>query len=247
MRTLIVDDEQQVCETLTNMLNFYCPDIDVLKWSHNVSSGVDSYNKYKPELMFLDVNMPDGDGFDLLKQIDVSTVHVAFVSGFDKYAVQAFRANAIDYLLKPVDPDQLQEVARRARKAVTSRYMNAYLNGSHSYEVHREEKRKLLLKTEDSIHLIHPSEILHCESDGNYTRFHLENDKEVIVSRTLKHFESRLEANHFFRIHRSHLINLNSIESYDRRNGGFVILRNGTVIPVASRKKDAFLARIEQL
>jgi two-component system LytT family response regulator len=243
MNTVIVDDELNTAEAIAEMLAYYCPQVNIVAQAHSVKEAYQVVKEYQPDLLLLDINMPDGTGFDLLKQLDVFHGEVVFITAFDQHAIEAFRVKALDYLLKPIDPDQLIKVVQSAEKKIMQNRLLQY-SGTKDEQL---KGQKLTLKTEDAIHLVDPEDIIRCESEGNYTHFYLTNEQSVLVGKTMKHFEPYLIENGFYRIHRSHLINVSEIQSFERRDGGVVLLKNGVVVPVASRKREAFLKMLDQL
>jgi two-component system LytT family response regulator len=196
--------------------------------------------------VLLDIKMDDGTGFDLLKQIEPVDFKVIFVTAYDQYAIHAIKFSALDYLLKPVDPDDLIQAVEKAEKLLVQELNQQLGVLADNMQTQDRLKKKIILKTFDNIHLVKVSDIVYCESDDNYTRFHLEN-KSILVSTTLKEYEEMLGEYGFFRAHRSYLVNLGHIETFEKADGGAIILTNDKKVPVSSRKKEQLLDLLERI
>jgi two-component system LytT family response regulator len=230
---------------LSLMLKQHCPDVHVTAEAGSVAEAYEMILELKPDLVFLDIKMDDGTGFDLLKKFDKLDFHVIFVTAFEEYAVKAFRFSAVDYLLKPVEAEDLIAAVGKVRSMQNAeteqRFSTLAWNMS---DVPRGDK-KLVLRTHDKFHFIRVPDILYCESDGNYSTFYLENGFKVMVSKSLKEYEDLLEGYPFFRPHKSYLINLSYVTGYEKGEGGFIIMSDHARIPVSFRKKDEFLKIME--
>ncbi len=239
MKVLIIDDEEYVRIALTEMLKLQCPDVDQIRLAESIADGLSAIENDMPDLVFLDICLSDGKGFDLLKQLNDIPFKVIFITAYEEYAVSAFKFSAIDYLLKPIDADELTEAVERAKHSLkkdnTKILTDAFLKNQES------SQKKIALKTSEAIYLIDVKDIIRCNSDGNYTTFYIENDKNLVVSRTLKEFAELLEPYGFIRTHQSHLINVDYIEKYDKRSGGVLVLKDSVTIPVSTRKKEELL------
>jgi two-component system LytT family response regulator len=247
LRTIIIDDEPHMRLALGNLVKQYCPGIEVVAKADGVKSGVEAIKKYHPDLILLDIKMEDGTGFDLLQQLDPVDFKVIFITAYDEFAIKAFRFSALDYLLKPVDPDELIDAVGKAGKIFQDDF-NTQLNTLNDHLQSQDlSAKKLIVKTSDSIHLIDVNEILYCESDGGYTELHIFGGKRVVVSSTLKEYEDLLTDFGFFRVHKSFLINMKFINRFDKADGGFIILTGEFKIPVASRKKDLLMEMFDRL
>ena len=246
MRVIIIDDEKNARETVKGILSMLAEDIDVVAEAEGVKSGCLAIEKHLPDLVFLDIRMKDGTGFDMLRQLTYSDFSLVFLTAHDEYALEAFRFSAIDYLLKPIDPDELLSTLHRARKQNHNQkqLMEILLQ---NMEKINSPSRKIVLKSSDTIHLVCSENIIHCESNDNYTRFFIKDKKTVLISQSLKSFDEMLSPLGFLRIHQSHLINLAHISKIDRKNGFHVEMSDGTTISVAVRKKDLLLKRLEEL
>ena len=243
-KTLIIDDESNARNALKNLLSVYCSQIMVVGEADNVSNGIKAIKDFSPDLVFLDVQMPDGTGFDLLQQIGDVKFKVIFASAYDKFAIQAFRFSALDYLQKPVEPDKLIEACSRLetsddRYEELNKKLEVLLSNKNSFE-------KITLPTLDGIIFVKINDIIRCESDNNYTQFFLKNNKKILVSRTLKDYDEMLTPFNFFRIHKSHLINLAFLERYKKGEGGTVIMEDGAELEVSRRRKEDFMNALQR-
>ncbi|MCD4691623.1 MAG: LytTR family DNA-binding domain-containing protein [Calditrichales bacterium] len=195
----------------------------------------------------LDIEMQDGSGFDLLKMFPEPEFIPIFITAYNHYAIKAFKYSALDYLVKPVDPDELVRAVVKAGKYAEKKDIIKKIEVLNTNILNKlSEPQKIVLKTEQSIFIVDVSDIVNCESDGNYTTFYLKNDKKIVVSKIIKEFEQLLKHNNFFRIHQSHLINLNHLSSYDKQTG-YVIMADNKKLPVSLRKKNSLIDLLNKL
>lgn len=242
MKAVIIDNEAPMIRTLSGLLEMYCPEVELLGTADGVASGERLILEKNPELIFLDVEMDDGTGLDLVERLNYRKLHVIFVTAHDKYAINAFKYSAIDFLLKPVDPQDLVNALRKfkeARKVLDLEQQVAvlteHLRGGSS------RQKKIVLSDYESMHLVRVDEIVWCVAEGSYTRFKLADGNEIMVSKNLKSYEDILSADDFVRIHNSYLVNINHIKRFERSEGGLVVMNNGGTLPVSVRKKDALM------
>ncbi len=248
MKVIIIDDEARARKSIADLLKFSPQDISLVAEAESVASGFAVITTHKPDLIFLDINMPDGTGFDLLKKLDNINFKIIFITAYEEYAVQAFEFSAIDYILKPVDPTKLFEAINRAHQLVEQENISLKLNALFAnLENSASENKKLILKTSESIYVVNTDDIIRCESDAGYTQFYLLDDKRIIVSCNLKDYEEMLDGYGFYRIHQSHLINLKYIDHYSKTEGGAVVMKDNSELPVARRKKESFLKLLEMI
>ncbi|TVQ13859.1 MAG: DNA-binding response regulator [Bacteroidetes bacterium] len=246
-RTIIIDDEAHQRLTIEKMVRNYCPTLKVVAKAESVQSGLKAIIKHKPDLVLLDIELADGTGFDILDQLHPINFKVIFITAFDQYAIKAFRFSALDYLLKPVDPDELCRAATKAVETIQHDF-NLQINNLRRFiKTDDKNHQKIIIKTYDNIHLVPVRDILFCESDNNYTRIHLLDHRQIMVSATLKEYEDILSESGFFRIHKSYLINMKRIIRFERAEGGSVVLEGDIKIPVASRKREELLEILDQL
>lgn len=247
MKLIIIDDEPKARKTVLDILTLGHVDFELLAEAGDVQSGVAAIHQLHPDLVLLDINLPDGSGFDLIKQLNNVSFKVIFITAFEEYAIKAFEFSAIDYILKPIDPVKLLIAVKRAAEIVNQEDITLKLNVLFAnLQNKKENKRKLVLHTDQKIYVVNTDEIIFCQAEGAYTRFHLVEGK-IFVSKHLKHYESLLSGCAFFRCHQSYLLNVNYIDYYDKREGGFVVMKNKAQLPIAQRKRDAFYKLMDML
>ncbi len=247
LRTIIIDDEHHIRDTLLNMLEMNCPAVRIIGQASGVTSGIAAIQELKPDLVLLDIQMKDGTGFDLLASLPFIDFKVIFITAYDQYAVQAFRFSAVDYLLKPVNPEQLTEAVSRAGEMLQEHFNKQMKALGDNLKTFSGKNKKIILRTNESIHLLDISDIIYCDSDSSYTTVHTVEGEKIIVSRTLKEYEEMLTECGFYRVHKSYLINFVHIKRFDRHEGGYIIMTHGLKIPVASRKRDELLGLLEKM
>ncbi len=238
LNTVIIDDERKAREDLENMISSCCHDLVITGQAGSVREGIEVLNKTKPDLVFLDVSMPDGTGFDLLEKCGINHFKVVFVTAFEEFAIKAFRFSAVDYLLKPVIPEELESAVAKSREALNRPLPGIDMVALMEYlETSPGKPRKITLKTREDQYLIELDRIVHCEASQNYTRFFLDNGETIFVSRPLREYEELLAGDQFYRVHQSHLINASHVIRFNTVNMT-IQMSNGHIIPVAQRKKD---------
>ncbi len=241
-KALIVDDVESIREMLKNDLITYCKNIEVVGVAGSIKEAKAQLLKLKPDLVFLDVELSDGTSFELLRELKQINFKIIFISSFDHYAIKAFKFSAIDYILKPIDHHELIDAVNRAvevaDKEESEPNINALLLNLNAL---KNQPKKIVLKTAEHVHFIDVDEVIRCEADVNYTRFYLTNGNKILVAKTLKEYEELLSDQGFFRVHQSHLINLKFIDSFDKKDGGYLILKDKSRLPVASSKRSQLL------
>jgi two-component system LytT family response regulator len=248
MKVIIIDDEARTRKSIANILKFSQQDLKLVAEAEDVATGVSAIVEHKPDLILLDINMPDGSGFDLLKKLNDIQFKIIFITAYEEFAVRAFEFSAIDYILKPVDPKKLIDAIDKAYQLVEQESISLKLNALFAnLENSVSENRKLVLKTAENIYIINTNDIIRCESDGGYTQFYLIDGKKILVSRNLKDYEEMLDGFGFYRIHQSHMINLKYIDHYSKTEGGAVVMKDNSYLPVARRKKESFLKLLEMI
>lgn len=246
---IIVDDEERHHDTLGKMLNTFCPDINIVGNAKNVSEAVELINDRNPKIVFLDIEMPGGNGFTLFENFEIPPFEVIFTTAHDLYAINAIKYAALDYLMKPINIRELQEAVSRAAK-VLSRKKNTTISNEKidvlKSNLKLEDKRftKIALPSSEGIDFIEADTIIRAEAERSYSNFYLESGKKILVSKPLKEYEALLEQCNFFRIHKSHMINLNHIQKYIKGKGGYVIMKDGSHVDVSVRKKEDLLNRL---
>lgn len=247
LTTLIVDDEPDGINTLRNFLAKYCPDVVVLDDAKSVDEAAKKISRHHPQLVFLDVNMPGANGFELFNKIKEPEFQVVFVTASDDHALKAFKHHAVNYILKPVNIDELIDTVNRVKKLVAT---ETTVPGAASFiqPVNKASRpNKITLPVLDGLIYVDIGEIIRCEAEGNYTTFHFTNRPKVLVSKTLGSYEKALLPHGFFRIHHHHFINLAHLEKYQRGRGGLVIMSDKKSIAVSQRKRDEFLRLIDNI
>lgn len=243
IRCVIVDDESKAREILVDMLKLYCTNVEVVGQAHNVKSAYEIINQEKPDLILLDIKMPDGSGFDLLNKFTDIDFKVIFITAHEEYAIKAFRFSALDYLLKPIDPSDLMSAIDKISESITGTGMNEQFDTfkSNYFEEEPHLDKRIVLKTQENIYVIYLKDVIRCQSEKNYTYFYFTNRERIIVSKTLKEFDDLLSDFNFMRVHRSHLINLKFIDRFEKNDGGMVIMSDGSKVEVSHRKKEALI------
>lgn len=246
IKAIIIDDIEQARITLKKDLEIYAPDIKIIGEANGVIEGAKLLKSLNPDILFLDIQMQDGSGFDLLDILKEISFKIIFITASDAHAIKAFRYAAIDYLLKPVDPDELTSALKK--------YHEQNINENDKYQLlndslknnHKPHER-LALHTQDKIHIVNINEILRCESSVNYTEFYFTNNKKLLVTKTLKEFEDLLNDQGFYRVHQSHLINTKYIKEFIKTDGGYLIMNDGSSIPVSTRKRPEVMKMLDGL
>lgn len=245
-KLLIIDDENRTREFVKKIIDSFQLDIEVFTDGENVETGIEAINRINPDIVLLDIQMPDGTGFDVLNSIETKNFEVIFITAYQEYAIKAIKFSALDYILKPIDSEELHSSIITAMDALEFRREDdQYLALENNIQA--TNRRKLVLKTQESVFVVDLSEIVRCEADKNYTFFFLNSGKKILVSRTLKDFETMLNGYGFFRIQQSHLINLEYLDRYDKTQGGAIIMKDGVSVPLSSAKKEQFFKLLEKL
>lgn len=242
MKVVVVEDEKKSRDSVVSILKSYCHDVTAVHEASDVATGLSTISEILPDLLILDVSLGDGTSFDMLEQLNHRDFKIIFLTAFEQYAIRAIKFSALDYLIKPVNPKELIEAVVQAAKSLgkdqTELKLNALLANIHSIS---KEVKKIVLKTAESIFLVNVQDIIRCEADDCYTTFFLSDGKKILVSRTIKEYEEMLGDYGFFRPHQSHIINLYYIERFDKHSGGTIFMKDGSQIPVSSRKRDSLL------
>lgn len=246
MKLLIIDNEPNLRAAIKTLVQSYCPDITLIDEAEGVKSGLQKIKNFNPDILLLDVEMDDGTGFDLMQQVTDPSFRLIFVTAHNQYAIEAFKFSAVDYLLKPVDPEALQVSIQKAITQLRSMGLNRQIEFLLK-QIHdkNEHGKRIVLKDIDNVYFIKIADILFCEAEGTYTRFHISGTEPVLVSKNLKEYESILEPLGFLRTHHSYLVNPDKITVFDKTDGGSLLLEGGLSIPVSLRKKETVLSILE--
>ncbi len=248
INTIIIDDEFHGRQALQLAVSECCPEINVMKVCGCPVEGIETIKALNPQLVFLDVQMPKLSGFDVLRQLEPINFQVIFVTSYDKYALKAIKFSAIDYLLKPVDVDELEIAIERAKRQMHT-IEQTYKLQSMLNNVNYGDKKieRLAVPTFEGINFFNVEEIIYCEAEGNYTNLVLRGGRKELVSKNLKEFESMLSSAGYVRVHNSYLINSKHIEKYIKGEGGYVILSEGHHVDISRRRKEAFLNSLHKV
>jgi two-component system, LytTR family, response regulator len=247
IQAIIIDDEHDGREALRIAVERYFPDVNIRRICETPDEGIESIKSIKPDLVFLDVQMPHLSGFDLLKKVSPFDFEVIFVTAHDQYAIKAIRFSALDYLLKPVDIDDLRTALGKVKerlelKNTSQQYQSVLHNAQNNGKIDR-----LAVPTQDGIEFFHTADIVYCEAQGSYTSILLKGKSKALVSRNLKDFENLLSDSGFCRVHHSYLINMNHVRKYVKGEGGYVVMTDDHTVDVSRRKKDEFLKLLVKL
>jgi two-component system, LytTR family, response regulator len=237
---VIIDDELHGRLALREKLKLFCPEVEVLAEAENGKTGLDIIRQYQPELIFLDVEMPEMSGFELLNQLKNRTGHLVFTTAYNQYAIKAIKHAAFDYLLKPIDIEELKNTVRKAAATEIPEERKEILQQHKTFT-------RLAVATLEGLHFITINTIIHLQADSNYTTFYLNDGTKFISSKSLIDYEMILQEHNFFRCHHSHLINLNYVNKFLKNEGGQILLSNGTLVDLSRRKKKEFLDRVSGL
>ena len=243
---MIIDDEPKNIQLLQKMLAAHCPQVEIAATESDAKKGLLLIGEVKPQLVFLDVEMPHLNGFDLLKKLEPVSFEVIFVTAYSQYAVEAFEHQATGYITKPINTEKLIAAVNTAAKRIEEKNINKNLFSLLEQNSLQSAPDKIPLSTSNGLVFVKITDIMYCESSGNYTHFYMNDDKKIIVSRQLGEYEKLLPENNFTRIHDKYILNLAYIKEYIKGSGGEVVLENGKEIPVATRRKEDFLARFEK-
>ncbi|MBS1730535.1 MAG: response regulator transcription factor [Bacteroidetes bacterium] len=245
IKALMVDDEPAALKTLKLMIERYAPEITELQSANSVRTALPLLASYKPQLVFLDIQMPNGTGFDLLNSFNNIPFDVIFTTAHDAYAIQAIRFSALDYLLKPIDADELKNAVKRfVHKTIQKENQHAlYKNLLHNIQSEKKDFR-LAISTSDGVHFFNPDEIIRLEGVSNYTRFYFTNRKPLLASKTLKEYEDILQNCFFLRTHKSHLVNTTYVKSYHMENG--LQMTDDSIVEISRRRKEEVMQQLRQ-
>ncbi|MGZ3885684.1 MAG: LytR/AlgR family response regulator transcription factor [Bacteroidia bacterium] len=248
LKALIVEDEQKSREMLAMLVEKNCPQLQLLAAAKNVKEGVEMINSLNPDLVFLDISMPDGTGFDLLEQVQGKKFEIIFTTATDKHALKAIKYSACDYILKPIDVDELKSAAEKvSQKKNASPSMENLQFLIQQFKKADDNYQKITLPTGNAYEIVNIKDIIRCEADASYTHFYLSNGKKLMISASLKHYEDLLPEHDFIRVHHQHLINMNHVTRFLKQDGGYAVMSDGSQIEVSRRKKDAFMERLNRI
>ena len=237
---VIIDDEVNCIEMLEWLLKTYCPNVAIDAMCDSGEKGIEAINKFKPDVVFLDIEMPRMNGFDMLEKFDKLFFDVVFTTAYNKFAIKAFNYSALNYLLKPVDPEDLQKTIQRIeeKKSTASKeQLNILLQNIKNLS---QPVQRIALSTSDGLIFVETKDIMYCQAESNYTNVKLTNGKKILVAKTLKDIDETLSGKDFFRLHNSYLININQIKKFVRGDGGYVVMNDDTEITISRSRRDEF-------
>jgi len=242
IRCILIDDERNALEMMEWLIKTYCPEVEIVDMCTSAQQGIESINAHKPDVIFLDIEMPRMNGFDMLEQFDKLFFDVVFCTAYDQFAIKAFKYSALNYLLKPVDPEDLKVTVARIeeRKSVPSKEQFELLLQNINQPV-KSTPQRIALTTGDGMIFVPTTDIIYCEAESNYTSVVLANGKKVVVSKVLKDIDEALSGPDFCRVHSSFLINVNRIKKYVRGDGGYLIMDDDTNISISRNRRQEFM------
>ncbi len=250
VKAVIIDDEKKSRMALTSLLERYCPNVIISGEAEGVQTGIKQIRANKPDVIFLDIQMQDGSGFRLLESFDEVNFEIIFTTAFDQYAIKAIKYSALDYLLKPIIPEELVEAVKKVEDRKIAKNSNLTQNIDvllDNIKNKGSDSKKIVLTTAEKIHVIHVSEILRCESDNYYTKFFFTDGTNLLISKTLKENEKMLKDHNFIRPHKSHLINVTYIKGFMKNDGGYILMSDNSKVPVSRRRKELIIETINNL
>lgn len=246
MKVVVIDDEPKARKNIRSIVSLINSDIQIVAEADDVKTGYLTILEHNPDIVLLDIQMPDGTGFDLLDKFSEINFHVIFITAFDNFAIKAFKYSAIDYLLKPINPQEFKEAFDKIYQLQEKNDYSIKIKTLLS-NISSPNKHKLVLKTSEGYFVIKIDDIIRLESDKGYTNFHLNNRKTILVSNIIKGYDEMLSDKGFLRTHQSHLINLDYIQSFLRADGGYILMKNGDTVPVSKRKKESIIQMLDQM
>lgn len=244
LKAIIIDDEPDCCESLAILLQRFCPEVSIAAICNSGELAISAIQKTKPHLVFLDIEMPYMNGFELLENLPVIDFEIIFTTSYDKYAIKAFHFSALDYLLKPIDREELQKavnkVVCRKHKPVPQQLEILLQKINHT----NNSLQRIALPTMEGLQLVPVSSIISCASEGNYTNFLMKDEQKIVVTRLLKEVEEMLADHFFLRVHNSYIVNMNEINKYIKGEGGYLIMSDGSTVDVSRSKKELLLKKL---
>ena len=247
INAVLIDDEKNALEVLEMQLTKFCMDINITATANGGQKGIEAIKKHQPNLVFLDIEMPHKNGFDVLTETKQYNYDVIFTTAYDQFAIKAFKFSAIDYLLKPIDIVELQQAVEKVKNRKGAASLDDKIKLLLSQLQPQKLTNKIALPIGDGMLLANPDEIIRCESDSNYTHIFLTSGKKITLAKTLKEVEETIEGNPFFRVHQSHLINMNHISKISKGDNPFATMKDGTTISISRNKKEAFMESFRKL
>lgn len=242
VKCILIDDEQNALEMMEWLIKQYCPEVEILAMCNSAEQGISAIEAFKPDVVFLDIEMPKMNGFDMLGKFDKLHFDVVFCTAYDQFAIKAFKYSALNYLLKPVDPEDLKITVQRIndKKAIPTKEQFELLLQNIQQRT-RTTPARIALTTSDGLIFVTTADIIYCEAESNYTHVVLSGGKKILVSKVLREIDEALSGPDFYRVHSSFLININRIKKFVRGDGGFIVMDNDAVVSISRSKKQEFM------
>lgn len=245
IKAIIVEDEKSNRENLAKLLSEYCPKVELIAQCSSAIEGRKTITELKPDLVFLDIEMPGGSGFSMLESMEAINFEVIFVTAFNQYGIKAVKFCALDYLLKPIDILELSKAVEKVEKRLSEKSENLRMKTMINNQKGKTKNPKIAIPLSDKIEFVEISEITRCEGEGNYTHIYLNNGSAILASKTLKEFDELLSEHNFLRTHQSHLINLNEVKSYIKSDGGYIKMKDGASVSISRQRKEMVMERLK--
>lgn len=246
IKLIIAEHDNHTLDMITNTIQTYCPNVMIAALVQDIKTCIGAINEQEPDLLLIDIKLPDGSGFELIDHFTKPDFKVIFISTYADYAIKAIKYNAIDYLLKPIKADELAQAVKKADDIIRfEEKLQAKALGKSIGSLNKSHR--MVLKSIDQIHVIDSNDIVHIEADGNYSTFYLTDCRKIVVSKSTKEYEEALLDQGFHRIHKSHIVNINKMIYFDKTDGGTLVMCNGDQVPVASRKRDMLMELFDNL
>jgi two-component system LytT family response regulator len=242
IKSILIDDEKNALEMMEWLLKTYCPQVEIAALCNSAEMGIEAINRHRPDVVFLDIEMPRMNGFDMLEQFDKLFFDVVFCTAYDQFAIKAFKYSALNYLLKPVDPDDLKATIARIeeKKAIPTKEQFELLLQNINQPV-KTTPQRIALTTNDGLIFVPTADIIYCEAESNYTHVVLSGGKKILISKVLKEIDEALSGPDFYRVHSSFLININHIKKFVRGDGGYIVMDNDATVSISRNRKQEFM------
>lgn len=243
LRSIIVEDEKHSSETLKQMLTEYCRGVEIVSAAESISEAEEAINTFQPDLVFLDIELKNGTSFDLLESLGNINFEIIFTTAYDQYAIRAIKFSSLDYLLKPIDLDELQNAVDKARISRGKRDQQKQLDLLID-NLKRGRPGRICLATQEGFEFIDTDNIIYCKANGSYTEFILIDNKKILVSKHLKEYENLLDKHQFMRVHNSYLVNLKEVKKFVKTDGGYILMKDHSHISISPKKRDVFIEKM---
>lgn len=242
IKSILIDDEKNALEMMEWLLKTYCPQVEIVALCNSAEMGIEAINRHRPDVVFLDIEMPRMNGFDMLEQFDKLFFDVVFCTAYDQFAIKAFKYSALNYLLKPVDPDDLKATIARIEERNTIPTKEQFeLLLQNINQPAKTTPQRIALTTNDGLIFVPTADIIYCEAESNYTHVVLTGGKKILISKVLKEIDEALSGTDFYRVHSSFLININHIKKFVRGDGGYIVMDNDATVSISRNRKQEFM------